>query len=306
MKIQALILACLLLAATGCNDDIFVDSAELPEYTDISIEGDGGQWSAPFSRDHLEKISIDYGANEKEYVTYYDVDGRTTTAACPAADLGSIVFENPIKYYSIGFEGEMMYVDSYYNASLYADNITIYLGYDYGVTKCVHVTFTQGRPLQLVFAQYDGEAVLEEVSRQTVNTTSLANNSSVAQHMEIMPYLLSQCTDVVNPAGNWAKGIVTDMPMLTYSGTQWELAEYKDIRLGETRRFSPSQYFAEKFTVDVPPHTKATVRCALHYTRATQSGTLLFYNSVTDCQAEERFTCTSVYATSFEYTVDYE
>lgn len=307
MKIHIPILLCAAaLATAACNNDIFTDRNELPDFTDITVEGDGGQWSAPIVRDGLLRVYIDYSESVKPYVHYYDTDGNPADASCPASDLGSIVFENPVTFYSIGLHGEMLYVTSNYNAA-WTDNVTLHLEYDSGVTKLIHLTITQGEPLQLGFCIYDGEIVTEDNVAGQTHTQRFTNHSSIPQRMEIMPYRSSQCSDVATPAEEWAHKLTVDIPMLVYSGHEWQLQDFTDICLGDLRTFAPEEYTDEKFFVEVPPGVKATVTWTLHYSRASQQGRLDFYNAVTESYTSDvRFECTALYPTSYDYTVSYE
>lgn len=290
---------------TACNNDIFTDVYDLPEVTDITIKGDGGEWSAPFSRKGLTQIHIDYNSNEKEYVRYYNSKGDEVNSDCPASELGSIVYENPRTWYSIGFVGEMIYISSHYNASLYAD-FSILFDYESGDTKNINVTITEGEKLSVVSWTTNDNLRLEENFSQSTHVTSMTNNSSITQKLELMPFLNSRCSDMVMPADKWARGLTVDIPMLTYDGNEWTWAEYKDIEIGGRRDFTPSRYLDKKIVVDVPPYKKAKVSYKLIYTRATQDGVIIFTNNIAEQNYDVPVTWTSVYATSYEYNVEYE
>jgi len=138
-------------------------------------------------------------------------------------------------------------------------------------------------------------------------TESFTNRGPIPQRMVIMPYRSSQCSDVAMPAEQWARKLIVDMPMLVYSGHEWQLQDFTDICLGDLRTFAPEEYMDEKFFVEVPPGVKATVTWTLHYTRASQQGHLDFYNAVTESYTSDvRFECTALYPTSYDYTVSYE
>ena len=66
-----------LTLAAGCNPGIFVDAPELPDYKEVTIEGDGGSWECPFLREGLKRIYINYPVSDLEYVTYYGSGGIT-------------------------------------------------------------------------------------------------------------------------------------------------------------------------------------------------------------------------------------
>ena len=294
------------IIATACNDEIFVDRSDLPEITDIVIEGDGGQWSSVFSRKGLERISIDYAANDKEYVRYYGTGGGEVGPDCPPSELESIVYENPRTSYSVGFGKEMIEISSSYNASPY-ETFTVRLEYDYGTVKYMNVTITEGKELELFSWESAGELELSENVMTSTHSMGLVNNSHLTQKLEVFPYLyFLKCSDVAIPADRWAQGMEVDIPMLAFDGKIWEWHEYDDIRLGERRDFSPSRYCDEKIVVEVPAYTSAKVHCRLNYTRATQDGFLSFFNSVSEQVYKVPVNWISTYATSYEYAVEYE
>ena len=158
----------------------------------------------------------------------------------------------------------------------------------------------------MVFWETSGSLKLEEDFSQSVHATSMTNNSSITQKLELNPFLDSKCSDMVMPAENWASGATVDIPMLTYDGSEWTWEEYKDIELGKRRDFTPSRYWDNKIVVEVPPYKKAKVSYKLNYTRATQDGVIIFSNSVAEQTYDVPATWTSVYATSYEYSVEYE
>lgn len=297
----------IVLFAPGCNDDIFVDADDLPDFTDLSIDGDGGEWSSAFSRKGLTRISVnDHSSNIiSEYYTYYGLNGGVVGPDCPLSELGSIVYENPLKFFSIGFRGDMIYITSHYNASR-ASQIRLRLSYDYGATKDINVTFTEGEPLSLRAWELSGDLNLEENFREESRSTSFTNGTSLSQKFEIRPFLDSRCNDVAMPADPWARGLDMKLPMPAFNGNDWEWREYDNIRLGESRHFSPAWAMGEKLTVDVPAGAKAKVTYTFHYTRVTQSGYLFLYNKAADQTFKEDVNWTSIYATSYDYTVEYE
>lgn len=300
-----IVVAALCVLASACNDDIFTEVIELPEVTDITIEGDGGEWSAPVSKKGLTGIYIDYNVHEKEYVRYFNDKGNETDADCPASELGSIVYENPRTWYSIGFSGSMIYISSNYNATPYTA-FTIRLDYETGESRFINVTLTEGEPLEFVFSAPESDLKIEENIEHQTRVASMTNNSSRTQKMEIMPFLESRCSDIVMPAEYWAQGLRADLLMLTFNGRDWVWRDYKDIELGKRREFTPSQYFDKKISVEIPPYSKAIVTYTLHYSRASQDDVMTFNNPVADRTFDVPVTYSSVYATSYEYTVEYE
>lgn len=294
------------LATSSCNKDVFVENDDLPQHTEVTLEGDGGQWSVPFSRNGLTHIYIiDCPENEKQYLTYLNLKGDLTGSYCDASDLKSINFENPARWYSFGFAGDMLYFSSNYNAST-PYTVNLILEYNFGVDKLISINLTEGKPLRLDFYSPFGRIEIEEDIDQITRTTGLVNNSQLTQKLEIMPFSEAFCMDEITAEEAWADGLVSRMPMLIYDGHQWTWEEYDDIRIGEVRQFIPEEFSDKKITVNVPPNKTARVTYTLHYTRNRTEGEVGFYNPVADYLFHTNVTWTAVYATSFDYKVDYE
>ncbi len=294
------------LLLSGCNNDIFVDAQPLPENSEITIEGDGGSWSTIIPRDGLTSIKM-YNPyrNIDGYVTYYDTKSNAIVPDCPVAELGAIVLENPAQHYAISFYGRKLSINSYYN-SYPKDYIILLLEYDYSGTKEIRITFTEGKPLDF-FIMPEGEMTIEKDIEEFSHRSAYTNNSSLTQKFEIYPFINCNCSYEVIPDESWAnKYDVNDMVIPTFTGEKWELQGKYQVSLGDRRTFSPAGYVYDKITVDVPPYKKAIVNYTLHYSRASQAGKFYIYNVVEDQQFEMGFKSTSIYATRYDYTVDYE
>lgn len=199
----------------------------------------------------------------------------------------------------------MLYIHSQYNA-LDTARAILRLEYDYGITRYMHITISAGDPLQITMATFDGQMTIEEDFEQGFHRKSLVNNSNIAQKLTVMPYLSSQCSDIVEPSEEWIDGHGIDMAVPAYDGKEWTLREFSNLTLACRRTFAPSRYATEEFSIDVPANTKATVEYVLHYSRATQKGNIWCYNRQSQQQIMVPFTATSIYATSYEYKVNYE
>ena len=306
-RISSIIIVLMMLAllTSACNGDIFIDAEDLPDVTALVIEGDGGQWSSAFSRKGLVRIHLD--SDEKEFVTYYGRDGKTVDADCPPSELESIVYETPKRYYTIGFEGDMVYITSYYNAS-YAVSVMLSFDYEYGATKVIHLTLTEGERLEMVSWTLSGPMKLEENFGKSTHVASFTNNGPLAQQFGIMPFLQSNCSRETMPSDFWAHGLILDMPVPVYNfdDGKWEWREYENIMLGDRMDGFIPEYFGHKLMVDVPANTTVKVSYTLNYSRAIQKGVLQFYNAAAKQNFETTVTWTSVYAVSYDYTVEYE
>lgn len=302
------IAAALLAAAvsTSCNGDVFVDSNDLPEVSDVTIDNDGGQWESAFSRKGLTKVALDVPHDEVRYVKYFDRKGTEVKADCPASDLGAIVYENPMLSFNIGLSGDMIYIGSLYNASESGRSFTLHLDYGYGENKTIRFTLTPGRKLQKTFCITTGELQVVDNFASRTRNESFHNDSPVSQKLVIQPYLDVRPSDEAVPSDEWAVGLEMDLPMLFYNGHEWEWREFGNIRLGERRDFAMGQSSDEEIVVRVAPYSTARITYTLKYSRATRDGVIGLFNPVADLNLEIPVTWTSVYATSYEYTVEYE
>lgn len=298
-------LAMMVLLLCACNNDIFIVTDDLEDDTHVLLEGDGGEWSAAYSRHGLKRIIFDYSYGYDEYLTYYDVKGNPVEADIDPLILKSIVYENPLRHYSIVFDGDMIYITSHYNASS-ADSFDLRLVYDSGTTKSINVQVEEGAQVEMTFWKHSGDLIINENIEHESRRTSLTNNSSLVQKLEIMPYLDARCSDVVSPAGQWAFGLYLTMPMLAYHNNDWVWIVYDDIRLGHKRNFVPSWSADDKIVVEVPPYKKAIVTYTLNYSLAKEDGMLQLHFPGDDRFYEEEVTWTSIYATGYDYEVEYE
>lgn len=299
----ATIYLCLVLLTSACNDDVFIKNTDLPEHSEVTINGDEGYWSRAYNRKGLESIHFSFSEGMKEYVRYFNVRGDEVDSNCPASELSNILYEDPLQSYDIGFHGDMIYINSYYNSTRKDNYLTILLEYDYGLTKEISVNITPGEPYWM-FPNYEGKMILEENIDESSFRQSFVNNGHIPQRMEIYPYLSSRCSAIVTMKPDWTKGLIVDMALPIFDGSEWILREYSEVALGEYLTFDFSGNTSDKISVEVPANSKCTVTYTLHYTRAIQKGIMLIHTS--GFQKEEEFTCISVCPTNYDYTVSYE
>lgn len=295
------------LIVSSCNNAIFIESENLPDVTDITLDGNGEQWSSAFSRKGLTRIYVnpEDSSVDAQYLKYYGVNGNVVDASCLFDELKDIQYDTPCLYYSVGCYGGMLYIACHYNV-LPERNIRVYLEYDYGMTKVINVKMTEGKPIEMEFDMTRGEPTVEWDFEKTTHRTSFTNNSSLTQKLQLDPFANSRCSDQVIPEDSWALGLTFDISMPTYVFHEWAWTQYEGIRLGEGRTFPQTVYEQDRLKVEVPPYTKATVTYTLNYSRFTQKGYMVLYNPVEDRRFEEDVTWTAVYATSYDYTVNYE
>lgn len=301
--IQLITCVVCLVVVTGCNDDIFVKRPDATDNMKIAVEGDGGWWSGPINTKGLKRAYVNYNYDDRQYVQYFGANGGTVDADCEASQLGYIVYETPARFYSIGFEGDMLYFNSDYNA-LEPFYIDLNLEYEYGVTSHVVFVVDAGKPL--ICSYYATDAMSLNVEEQFSRRYSFNNISSLQQVMTVSPYEGMHCAIDIIPDDDWVRGLSMEMLLPVYMGDYWGYEMFDDVTVGERLLPSLGDYADEIIKVDVPPYTKATVTYGVHITCATERGVLLFYNLVADRQFEVHCTTKSYYPTDYDYTVAYE
>ena len=295
--------------ASSCNSDIFIERENLPDITDITLDGNGDEWSSVFSRNGLTRVYInpEDSSDDAKYLKYYGMNDDVVDASCPFDELRDIQYNTPSRFYSIGFYGGMIYITCHYNV-MSEKSIRVYLEYDYGMTKTINVTMTEGKPMERGVWLPDGEPTLDWDFEQISHRRSFKNDSSLTQKFQLDPFADSRCSDQVIPKDSWAMGLTLDMPMPmpVFRFDEWGWEEYKGIRFGEMRSFPQTVYARDRLTVEVPPYTKATVTYTVIYSRFTQMGAISLYNPIYESWYDEEVTWTAIYSTSYDYTVDYE
>lgn len=295
------------MIVSSCNNEVFIASDELPEVKNICLDGNGDQWSSVFSRKGLTRISINVenSSYDSGYLKYYGANGKVVDSSCPPSELTEIDYETPLRYFSIGFADRMIYINSHYNISS-ETTVRLCLEYDYGIIKTINITLKEGKQVEMMFWNPEGEPTIEDNFEKIPHKTSLVNNSSITQKLNVDPFGESSCSDLAMPADSWAMGLVFDMPMPTFNGYEWVWQESESICLGQRKTFSPTIYGHDTLTVEVPPYTTATVTYTINYSRYTHEGSIQLYNPVLEIPFYEEMVCTAVYATSYDFTIDYE
>ncbi len=297
-------MACI-VAVTGCNGNIFVDRIEADdEPVLIYVHGDDGHWAGPVSTKGLVRAYVNYKYEDKQYVTYYGTNG-TVDADCPASQLRDIVYENPARWYGIGFLGDMVYFTSNCNA-LDAFDVILNLEYEDGQTRKLHFFVEAGKRLV-----YGGEFQSvtdyeDDVFQDVAHRYTYSNNGPVAQKFILKPYESLHAVIDVNTEESWATGLKVDMDLPVYTGQWWTMEKFEGVAINQ-RLVQPMVDYADAtITVDVPPYTKATVDYCVNLSRAVSSGQFYFYNEVTEDHFQVDFTVMSYYPTSYVYNVTLE
>ncbi len=301
--IQYIVFVGSLVALTGCNGDIFADRIDVDDDPIVYVRGDGGEWSSPISTRGLKRIYINFKYDDKQYVTYYGANG-TVDENSPASELKGIVYENPARYYDIGFLGDMVYFTSNYNA-LDAFDVSLNLEYEDGMTSRVRFFVEAGERLEYGGSFMSGTSTDDNV-QTLAHRSTFNNNGPIAQKFVINPYMsLNGVIDIMTQEP-WTSGLKVDLSLPVYTGTWWSWENFTDVVLNERMQPLPLDYGNETFTVDVPANTKAIVDYAANISRTTVDGILLFNNKVSDRQITVDYTAESYYPTSYVYNVTLE
>ena len=293
------------LVVSSCNNEVFIDRVDLPDEVEVTIEGDGGQWSASISRKGLERIYVIASEKDEQYLSYFTQSGTVTDSNVPAKDFGTVFFDNPAEYFSIGLVGDFLYIYSKFNAYPEAKNIILNLEYDYGLTKHIYLTFLPGKQLGCV-ALYGQEYKIKENIETITFKNSFTNGSSLTQYWDIYPFDTSSWILQVETGQDWANGLPVKMELPAYYGSEWILTREKEITIGNIERERYPFYDNVKITVEIPPYEKATVTYAVNYSEINRTGILDFHNEVSEYSFEESFTCSVISPTSYEYSVSFE
>lgn len=309
-----------LLTLGGCNDDIFVSREGLPNYTYVSLDGDGGEWSAINSRKGLTRVTLNIPYDERRYLRYWNIYGKPTDENCPASELESIEYDNPMRYFSISFTPDMLYTYSRYNAGE-AKEVSLILEY-YGdttssgsaestrsgsITKEVVLNISAGEQLQPANGFYKGEMELEEDFEVLKHRVRFVNNSSLTQVFDVYPYEDVRCQVEVSTKQLWANGQVVEIPFPAYDmWGDWTHMWKDDVVIGESFIVETPDYQDGYRRLQVEANKTAVIEFEIHITKATQGGTVSFYNPTVNEWADVDYTTVTHFPTSYTFNAYYE
>lgn len=303
--VSTLIAVCMLWGMSGCNSDIFLDEPDIPDGTSVTIEGDGGEAEYAVPTRGLKHISLDVFSESEKYCTYRNTSGEVIDRKSPAAQVGSIVFENDFTKLEILKSGGHLTVRSVCQTSQYEGSWTIRPEYDYGM-RFIDVKVLPGKPRRLIDVRYStGLKVTDKAEVRHKRLLGFKNDGSATQTYEAMPYLQETATFLIESAqkDSWVKGekIVMDVPI--YNNGTWQLEERADFYVGTPYRYyRPDQLLTE--IVEIPPYSHVEIFADVTYSKAEASGTLTFLNEVLDRRLTVDFTATSYYPVSYEIRVE--
>lgn len=154
---EGLILLALVLA--GCNSDVFLEEADIPESQSVTIDGDGGEATFTIPLKGLVYFGPDLMSSSVHYCTYYNAAGEQIESNAPASEVARIVYETDFMKYELLRDGSRLTIRSVCRTRQYDDNLSVRLEYTYGV-RFIGVTILPGKPLKLLEVAYpDGLTV---------------------------------------------------------------------------------------------------------------------------------------------------
>lgn len=281
-----------------------MDDPGIPELTDVSIEGDGGEWNRVIPTEGLQGIYVDYPAQERQYVQCRDANGNHGSLDS-GNRIAEIFYYNPLTSYTIGLSGQMIYI--YSEFSSVTTDFTVRLNYDDGLTGFIHVTIRAGEPLMFVYEMRKGDLEITSEPTPNVITQSLNNNTSLPQTIEIRPYRMSGAFLRVTPTEKWAWDLTVDIGVPYFNGREWNFAYRQDVKLGQVYDFTPDEPYTDQLiSVEVPPGKRAVVKYSVAYQRARQKAMLKFSSKSQGCDWDVECEMVAKYPVSYEYEVQYE
>lgn len=300
--LTAITALCIVLLSPGCNNDVFLDEPDLPEITEATIEGDGGEAEFVIPTNGLEHVSLDVFSDNRQFCTYYNTAGDVADSKIPASELGRIVYESFFHKLEIIKNGKKLTIRSICETAQSNETWTLRLEYTYGV-RFIDFTVLPGRPLSLSSITYTSRLDVNDNAQVKTRRVGCMNNSPHVLKTEEYPYLQADATTIVNVSKSnaWVESERVVMKVPAYENGEWVAAE-KTIQPGRTyRTYRPDQLM--KIEIDIPAYFDGTIITDVTYSRAEITGTMLFTNEILDLQRSVEFTATSLYPVSYELRI---
>ncbi len=286
----------------GCNNDIFIDGPEMPDYSYAQVAGDGGTVSFEISTTGLKLINFDLFSENKKYCKYFNRNGEEISPYSPASELGSIVFENHHVKYVLEKKGNRLTFTSLENSSS-ENHLSIRLEYDYTV-KFIEIEIERGQPLEMICVEYDNMKINDR-AKKDVQTYKFTNYGPINQTLNWYPYSHNQASVIVEPDEDWIRGDFVIIPLPAYSDGKWKLEETGSIRLGTKMSFYRSDYM-NPVPIELPPYANIVLISNVIYSMCQVEGSMTFRNPVSGRIHQTGFMCEALYPTDYEIRIDYE
>ena len=299
----AIAAACIIFLSSGCNNDVFLDEPDIPEITEATIEGDGGEADFVIPTNGLEHISLDVFSDNLQFCTYYNTAGDISDSKIAASELGRIVYESFFHKLEITKNGKKLTIRSICETAQSNDNWTLRLEYTYGV-RFIEFTVLPGRPLTLSGITYTSRLNVNDNAHVKTRRLGCINNSPEILKTEEYPYLQADATTIVNVGkkDSWVESEHIVMKVPVYKNGEW-VAEERTVQPGRTyRTYRPDQML--KVDIDIPAYFDGTIITDVTYSSAEIEGIMTFTNEILDRQRTVNFTTSSRYPVSYEIRIE--
>lgn len=297
-----LLIAAVGLLVAGCNNDVFIDEPDVTDETiSVKVEGDDDEAVFTVSTKNLENISFDLFSESRQYCTYYNAAGDIIAPDAPAGQVSRIVFENDFQKFELLCKGTQFTFRSICNTGGYG-SITLRLEYTYG-PRFIDISFTPGRPLQLIDVSYSGPLTVTEQVKSS--RLSVVNTGDKELPFEIHPYLNEVAAILVTPvqSQSWVKGKTFDMNVPVYKGDRWTISEVKGITPG-TRLTYNGPDRSTCVTLTSPPRSDLSVWTDVTYSVAEAKGYMTFLNEILGRRFTVDITAKSYYPVSYDIRIE--
>lgn len=293
----------LLLSASACNADIFLDREEVPEYMSATIEGDGGEVSFIIPTGRLLHLGFGNLSVNPDYVTYYDIYGDIIAQDSPADDVASIVFKTDFVQFEVVKQGNVLHMRSVYNTIGRECNWPIWLEYDFGIRN-IDVISLPGRRLSLVGTYYADDFKLHENAWCSETKLRVNNNGQSSSSVEVRPYLNEVASVMVSSSDDsgWIEAEELYMPVPICLDGTWKLSDVQ-ISPGVKYKYICPEHMT-KVEITIPPDSDVNVVTRVNYSSVEGYGTLDFLNEVSGVHLYAGFNVTSLYPISHEIFIE--
>lgn len=282
---------------TSCNDDVFLDGHEMPDETNITLDGDGGEAEIGIQTKGLEWIGIDHYSDDLGF-KFYNREGEQVKEECPATELALIHYENRWKMYDMTIDNGRIVFHNIENSFGSTLSVTVRLRYDYTV-KFINIELLPGQESEVVNITYDPEIVTTTVPYKSYRTYRTYNESPSAQYMEIDPYAGAQSRGIVEPSEYWARIKNIKLTLPTNVDGTWRLGNEMEVTPNVTFIYTPKNLNAKE-KVEIPPKSTTYIRTAVTMSRAKSRGTIEYVNPVSGRTFSTQFTCEVAEPTGYE------
>lgn len=288
----------LLLIASGCNSDIFVDRTE-PGLSEVTLDGDGGSASVRINARNLQWLG--FSIENDRSVTYYDSRGDTIPFDCDASQVSRIVFSSVFQQLIVRKDGDRLLIESVENGS--PDTSRLLLMLDYGFRMEYITIFVQpGEPVRLVSADYDSiEITARHRSQKRATTVNNVTDSPV--FISVNPYDGCNVSTYVETWSLHFSLMSFSMPLPEHTAQGWVVGEPRTVMLGSTT-YSSVDCGGLSVDIEYPPKRDSRSVVCVDYETVHALGTLTFSNPVSGRIHKTPFKCSVIAPVSYEISVE--